>query len=174
MKARPPIPRFKRKYEIDESHWLVRRGRGFSHDALFSLRRVVLTLKWKRVPTLWEISFIDRMRELQKAGLTFDEILRATLPQIFGDDTSEVLRTWIGRKARTNPERFARSVSKMFGASARNVLGSVDSLTDEASLFAKRVPQEPAYKSLLDAINRSDEAMAIKQLSDSMPKALPS
>jgi len=160
MKARPPIPRLKRKYEVDESYWLVQRSRGFFRDALFTLRRVALTIKWGRVPKKWELTFIDRMRELEKAGLTFNEILGATLPQIFGDDTSEVLRAWIGRKARTNPERFARSVSKMFGASARNVLGSVDSLTDETSLFRKKIPEDPPYKSLLDAIRKSDEEMA--------------
>ena len=153
----------RRKYEVDESYWLVRRGRSFARSAHFTLRRAALTLKWRRVPEVWELSFIDRMRELAKAGITFDEVLRSTLPQIFGEDTSEVLRTWIGRRSTACPERFARSVSKMFGASARNVLGSVDSLTDEASLFEKRAPKEPPLKSLLDAIRKSDAMMPAPQ-----------
>lgn len=161
MKSRPLLPRMRRKYEVDESYWLVRRGRSLAHSSFFALRMTVLTIKWRRIPKAWEVSFIDRMRELVKAGLTFDEVLSSTLPQIFGEDTSEVLRTWIGRKAGCNPERFAKSISKMFGASARNVLGSVDSLTDEASLFEKKTPKDPPYKSLLDAIRKSDEAVTL-------------
>ena len=157
MTVRPPILRLRRKYEVDESYWLVKRGRKFFHIAHFTLRRTGLTFKWGRIPKVWEMSFIDRMREIERAGVSLDEVLRATLPQLFGDDTSEVLRSWIGKRARENPERFARSISKMFGASARNVLGSVDSLTDEVSLLSKKVPTVPPYQSLIDAIRRSDE-----------------
>jgi hypothetical protein len=122
-----------------------------------------LTLKWGRAPNAWELSFIDRMKALQKAGLTFDEILRSSLPQIFGEDTSEVLRSWIGNKARNNPERFARTIAKMFGASARSVVVSVDRLTDEARLFETKTPREPPYKSMLEAIQRADEGMTVAQ-----------
>jgi len=163
MKAGPALPRLRRKYEIDESYWLVRRWRSFSREAFLSLRRTVLAFKWRRIPKVWELSFIDRMRGLEKDGLTFDEILRSALPQLFGEDTSLVLRSWIGRKARTNPERFARSISKMFGDSARSVVVSIDKLTDENSLLGKKAPQEPPYKSLLDAIHKSDEVMTVSQ-----------
>ena len=153
----------KRKYEVDESYWLVRRARSFSRRALFTLRRAALTFKWGRIPKTWELSFIDRMRELEKTGLTFDEVLRSTLPKLFGVDPSHVLRTWVGRKARCNPERFARSVSGMFGASARSVLGSLDMLVDEKSLFEAKVPKEPPVQSLLVAMQKANGSMIVVQ-----------
>ncbi|MGD0478419.1 MAG: hypothetical protein ABSB29_09685 [Nitrososphaerales archaeon] len=164
MKARPPFLKMRRKYEVDKSHWLVRRSRSFPRRFLFALRRVALTLKWGRVPEIWELFFIDGMREREKKGLAFHEVLRSTLPQLLGEDTSEVLRTWIGEKARRSPEQFARSVSGMFGASARSVLGSIDKLADEASRFEKKAPQEPPIQSLLEAIQRSEAAMTVAQL----------
>ena len=153
----------RRKYEIDESYWLVRRSRSFSRRALFTLRRAALALKWGRVPKIWELSFIDRMKELEETGLTFDEVLHSTLPQLFGEDPSQVLRFWIGRKARRNPERFARSVSEMFGSSARSVLGGIELLSVEMNLFEMSAPQEPPYQSLLEAIQRSDATMTVAQ-----------
>jgi hypothetical protein len=163
MNARPPFLKMKRKYEVDESYWLVRESRSTSRRALLTLRRAALSFRWGRVPRIWELSFVDNMRKIQRVGLTFDEVLRSTLPQIFGEDNSEVLRIWIGKKARRDPERFARNISKMFGASARNVLGSVDNLVDVESLFAKRVPREPPIQCLLDAIRRADAAMMAAQ-----------
>jgi hypothetical protein len=161
MTARARLPGFRRKYEVDESYWLVKGWRSFWRRVPPFLRRVALTLKWRRIPKVWELSFIDRMRGLEKDGLTFDEILRSALPQLFGDDGSHVLRTWVGKKGRSDPERFTRTISKMFGPSARSVLGGIDSLTDEESLLNQKAPQEPPYKSLLEAIKKSDEAMAV-------------
>jgi len=163
MTARPPFLKLKRKYEVDESYWLVRRSHSFPRRAFFTLRRTALTFKWGRIPRAWELSFIDRMREREKIGLTLDVILQSTLPQMFGEDTSEVLRTWVGRRARCNPERFTRSISKMFGASARSVLGSIDKLVDEARLLEAKAPREPPIQSLLDAIQRIDRGMTVAQ-----------
>jgi hypothetical protein len=132
-----------------------------------ALRRAVLTFKWGRIPKTWELSFVDRMRELEEAGLTFDEILHSTLPQLIGDDTSEILRTWIGSKARCNPERFARSISKMFGASARSVLSGIKRLADEESLLKKEAPRESPVLSLLEAIRRSETGITVAQPSKS-------
>jgi hypothetical protein len=162
MTARPPFLKMKRKYEVDELYWLVRESRSTSRGALLTLRRGALFFKWGRVPKTWELSFVDRMREIEEAGLTFDEVLCSTLPEIFGEDTSEILRTWVGRKARCNPERFARNISKMFGASSRNVLGSIDSLVDVAGLLRNKIPRVPPIQSLLDAIQRADAARARK------------
>lgn len=163
MKTKPPLLKMRRKYEVDESYWLVRGSRSFSRRALFTLRRAVLTLKWGRVPKTWELLFIDRMRELERVGLTFEEVLQSTLPQFIGEDTSHVLRSWIGSRARCCPERFTRSISEMFGASARDVLGNIDMLADEASLLEKKAPEEPPYQSLLDAIQRIDAGMTVAQ-----------
>jgi hypothetical protein len=154
MKARPPFLKMT-----------------FSRRALFMLRRAALTFKWGRVPKVWELSFIDRMRELEKTGLTFDEILQSTLPQFLGEDPSQVLRSWIGRKAGCNPERFARSVSEMFGASARSVLSSIDVLVDEESLLEAKVPKEPPIQSLLVAMQRAIANKTIVQ--PSQPQGRP-
>jgi hypothetical protein len=161
MTVRPPLLKLRRKYEVDDSYWLVRGSRSTSFRFLFALHRAALTLKWGRIPRTWELSFIDRMKGLEEVGLTFDEVLCSTLPQLFGEDTSEILRAWIGRKARCNPERFARTISEMFGASARSVLGSVDKLTDEVSLLMKKAPREPPYQSLLEAIRRSEASTTV-------------
>ena len=128
-----------------------------------TLRRAALFFKWGRVPKAWELSFIDRMKELEKVGLTFDEVLRSVLPQLFGEDPSRVLRFCMGRKARCNPVRFAKATSKMFGSSARSVLASMEMLSDEVSMLEKKVPKEPPYQSLLEAIQRSDAAMTVAQ-----------
>ena len=171
MKAQPSFPKMRRRYEVDESYWLVRRSRSFSRRTLFTLRRTALTFKWGRIPKIWELSFVDRMRELEKVGLTFDEILQSTLPQFLGVDPSHVLRTWVGSKARCDPERFARSVSEMFGASARNVLTSINKLVDEVSLLEAKAPKEPPYQSLLEAIKRVDAGMTVVQ--PSKPRGRP-
>jgi len=163
MEAQPPFLKMRRKHEADESNWLVRRARCFSRQALFTLRRAALTFKWGRVPTVWELSFVDRMRGLEKEGLTFDEILQSTLPQFLGVDPSHVLMSWIGRRARCSPERFVRSVSEMFGASAHNVLSNIDVLVDETSLLEAKAPKEPLYQSLLEAIQGVDAGMTIVQ-----------
>lgn len=134
-----------------------------SGRTLFTLRRAALFFKWGRIPKTWEMSFLDRMKELRKVGLTFDEVLRSTLPQFFGEDPSRILRFCIGRKARSNPERFARSVSEMFGSSARSVLGSIEMLVDEKSLLEAKVPKEPPIQSLLVAMQRANAGKTVVQ-----------
>ncbi len=107
--------------------------------------------------------FIDRMRELEKRGLPFNAVLRSTLPKLFGVDPSDVLRTWVGKKARRDPEYFVRSVSKMFGASARHVLGSLEMLVDERSLRAAKSPREPPVQALLVAIQKAEAGKTAAQ-----------
>ncbi len=153
----------KREYEIDESSWLVRNSRSFPHRACFTLRRVALTVKWGRIPNVWELSFIDRMRQLEKEGLPFNEVLCATLPKLIGVDTSHVLRTWVGRKARHNPEYFTRSISDMFGPSARSVLITLDISVDKQSLFEAKVPKVPPVQSLLVAMQRANTGIVVAQ-----------
>lgn len=153
----------RRKYVADGSHWLVKRFRSFLRQVPPTLRIVALTVKWGRIPNPWELSFIDRMRELEKKGLAFHEVLRSTLPQLFGEDASEILGSWMGRKARCNPERFSRTISKMFGASARSVIVSIDRLSDEVSLLEKNTPKEPPIQSLLEAIRKAEEGMTVEQ-----------
>ncbi len=112
---------------------------------------------------MWELSFIDRMRQLEKEGLPFNEVLRATLPKLIGADTSHVLRTWVGRRARHNPEYFTRSISDMFGPSARNVLISLDILVNKQSLLEAKIPKEPPVQSLLVAMQRASTGIMVAQ-----------
>ena len=51
----------------------------------------------------------------------------------------------------------------MFRSSARSVLASMEMLSDEVSMLEKKVPKEPPYQSLLEAIQRSDAAMTVAQ-----------
>jgi hypothetical protein len=153
----------RRKYVADVSCWLVKCFRSFLRQVPPTLRIVALTVKWGRIPNPWELSFIDRMRELEKKGLAFHEVLSSTLPQLFGEDASEILSSWMGRKARCNPERFTRTISKMFGASARSVIVSIDRLSDEVSLLEKNTPKEPPIQSLLEAIRKAEEGMTVEQ-----------
>jgi len=153
----------RRKYVANVSYWLVKRFRSFLRQVPPTLRIVALTVKWGRIPNPWELSFIGRMRELEKKGLAFHEVLSSTLPQLFGEDTSEILSSWMGRKARCNPEQFTRTISKMFGASARSVIVSIDRFSDEVSLLEKNTPPEPPYRSILDAIRKAEEGMTVAQ-----------
>jgi hypothetical protein len=118
---------------------------------------MLVTMKWGRIPQTWELDFIVRMKELQKTGVRFDQVLKTVLPQLFGDDTSVVLSSWIGKKATRSPERFVRSVSKMWGPSAHTVIVSINNLTGDPNLF-KKEPLEPPIQSLLEAIKKADEA----------------
>lgn len=146
MEPRDPTPRPK-KY--------AKHLRSFFRELLATLRMMGTVIKWGRIPNEWELDFIAKMKVLQKSGIRFDRVLNVALPKLFGEE-SEVLTSWIGKKARRSPEKFVRSLSKMWGPSAHSVIISLDKLTDDRSVFEKRVV-EPAYKPFLDAINRADQ-----------------
>ncbi len=101
------------------------------------------------------------MKELEKAGVRFSRVVNSALPQLFGDDTAHVLRSWVGKKGIRSPERFVRSITKMWGPSARSVIVSINKLTDQPSFLEKKAPEEPPYKSLLDATQKADAAAAV-------------
>ena len=159
MEPGAAVPRLKR-YAAAGSHWLERHLRSIARELPPTLQLMATTIRWGRIPQTWELDFIVRMKELQKTGVSFDQILNVVLPQLFGDDTSVVLSSWIGEKATRSPERFVRSVSKMWGPSAHSVIVSINKLTDDPSLF-KKAPKEPIYKAFLDAIKKADEAAAM-------------
>jgi len=156
MEPREAVSRLKRR-AADGSHWFERHLRSIARELPPTLRLLVVTLKWGRIPQTWELDFIVRMKELQKTGVRFDQVLKTVLPQLFGDDTSVVLSSWIGEKATRSPERFVRSVSKMWGPSAHTVIVSINNLTGDPNLF-KKAQLEPAIQSLLEAIKKADEA----------------
>ena len=155
MEPGAAVPRLKR-YVADGSHWLERHLKSIARELPPTLRLMAVTIRWGRIPQTWELDFIVRMKELQKTGVRFDQILKTVLPQLFGDDTSVVLSSWIGKKATRSPEMFVRSVSRMWGPSAHSVIVSINKLTEDPGLF-KKAPKEPVYKAFLDAIKKADE-----------------
>ena len=159
MEPREAVSRLKRR-AADGSHWFERHLRSIARELPPTLRLIVVTLKWGRIPQTWELDFIVRMKELQKTGVRFDRVLKTVLPQLLGDDTSVILSSWIGNKATRSPERFVRSVSKMWGSSAHSVIVSINKLTGDPNLF-KTVPLEPPIQSLLEAIKKADEAAPV-------------
>jgi len=155
MKPQDSVPRLE-EHAADKSHRLVRRFRAFIRELPPTFHLMALTVKWGRVPHDWELDFIAKMKGLQKSGIRFERVVRIALPRLFGEE-SEVLTSWIGKYEASNPERFVRSISKMWGSSAHSVIISLDRLTDERSLFEKKV-SDPPYMSLLEAIQKSDAA----------------
>jgi uncharacterized membrane protein len=219
-KLRSLLPKMERKYEVDESSWLVIKGRAllkwldtdgraylhsfeshgwalikwtcarayslgrhsvtwaeseakvtrrwlgvhwpvFAAHARFSLRRIGLTLRWRRVPEVWEMAFIDRMKAAEGMGISLPEVLRDTLPRIMGIEGTRVLGHWTGKRSMLDPETFVREMAKLFGRSSKQVVMAVFNGLDEGKILADRSPEEPKYQSLVDAINRADERKAM-------------
>lgn len=222
QRFRPLLPKLKRRYEVDESNWLVIKGRAFlawldtdasthSHEsgskgkiilrwtsfravslgrhayrgaasgavmtkswlgfhwpkfatsARSNLRRLGLTLRWRRVPGKWEMDFIDRMKAAESMGVPFLDVLRDTLPAIMGVEGTRVLGYWAGKKSMLDPEAFVREMSKMFGNSSKYVVMGVFKRVDEGKILARMAPEEPKYQSLVDAISKADERKAMLQ-----------
>ncbi len=232
LKLRSKLPRLRRKYEVDESSWLVIKGRAvqkwigskglqdaqggrssvwillkhayslahslavnlfrwagmgtratqrwmkshwpqFAAGARFNLRRTRLTFRWRRVPKVWEMAFIDRMRAAEKRGVPFTEVLRNTLPSIMGIDGTRVLGYWTGKKSMLDPETFVRETAKLFGRSSKHVVMGVFDGLDEGKILVDNSPEEPKYQSLLDAINRADlREAALKEMRESHTTAI--
>ena len=161
MKPRTPkIPKLRRKYEIDESQWIVRYWRPKLTRVGHGMWSIVLFVQWGRLPKSWEISFIAKMRGIEERGLTFDEVLRATLPSLVGEAPTEILRAWIGRKAWRKPDQFAKTMAKMFGTSSKSILTGVSELVDPDGMLEMKRPREPPYQSLIEAIQRSDKYLS--------------
>jgi hypothetical protein len=137
-------------------HWPV-----FAARARFNLRRTGLTIKWRRVPKLWEMAFIDRMKVAESMGISLPEVLRNTLPRTMGIEGTRVLGYWTGKKSMLDPETFVREMAKLFGKSSKQVVMGVFDGLDEGKILADRSPEEPKYQSLVDAINRADEQKAM-------------
>ena len=78
-----------------------------------------------------------------------------------GVDGTRVLGYWTRRESMLDPETFVRETAKLFGKSSKQVvLGVFDGL-DERKLLLRNAPEEPKHQSIVDAINRADEQMAM-------------
>ncbi len=139
-----------------KSHWPQ-----FVAGARLGLRRTRLTFRWRRVPKVWEMAFIDRMKAAEGKGIAFWEVLGDTLPRIMGVGGTRVLGYWTGRKSMVDPETFVRETAKLFGKSSKQVVRGIMEGLDEGRLLVDKSPEEPKYQSLLEAINRADENRAM-------------
>jgi hypothetical protein len=178
---KPQRPRFltpRRKYEVDESKWLVKFGRARWKElkplALRSAKvalatwkvlihqgqKVVWFVQWRRMPKAWELSFVSKMKSMEARGIAFQDVLRLHLPSLFGDDTAEVLLRWVGKKARTQPRRFAETATSMFGNSAKPIITSLERLADPDKMLEAKKEVDPPFQSLIEAIQRADNARA--------------
>ena len=185
MSLKLQLPKFltpKRKYEVNESMSLVKFGRSrllpalrltqrillrlsrelvvFGHSSAVVLTRqthnVVLFFQWRRIPKSWELSFESRMKSAEAQGIPFAEVLQTNLPLVLGDAPSEVLLRWVGRKARSQPRQFAKTVSKMFGPSGKRIItGLEERYSPEKMLEVHEEPEEP-FQALIDAIEMAD------------------
>ena len=110
--------KLKRRYEADDSYWVVR----FARPKFVRAGQVA---RWRGFPKDYEWAFAMRMYELERQGIMFSEVLRETLPKSMGNVSAEVLRRWVGKESRQSPIRFVKTVNKMFGASAKPLLTSI-------------------------------------------------
>jgi hypothetical protein len=161
MKARKPrflTPR--RKYQVDESMWLVKFGRPKVEMLMRQGQKVVLFVQWRRMPKSWELSFVTKMKIIEAEGITFREVLKTHLPTLFGEAPTEVLLRWIGKRARTQPKRFVKTVADMFGNSAKAIITGLESLADPDEMLEAHKPEEPPFQSLIEAIQQADADQA--------------
>jgi hypothetical protein len=179
------VPRFltpRRKYEVDESKWLVRFGRpkvefmlrlarksmpialstadSIQRTVVGGGHKMVLFFQWRRMPKEWELSFVTKMKSMESRGISFPEILRTDLPSVLGEVPSDVLLRWVGRKARSQPKRFVKAVADTFGPSGKPIIiGLENALDPERMLQTRREPEEQ-FQSLIDAIQKADAEKA--------------
>jgi len=141
--------KLRRKYEADDSYRIVR----FLRPKIVKAR---IILQWRGFPKDYELSFAMKMDELGRQGIQFSEVLREVLPQIIGDDTSEILRRWVGRSARKSPIAFVKAVNRMFGGSGRSILTSIESLANGEKM-GKKVVEEPLFDYLTEKVRLWEE-----------------
>jgi hypothetical protein len=187
------IPEFltpRRKYEVNETMWLVKFGRpkiklilrvgkpvalrlanegvGFGFlvsrwgkrgaNALSaSGHKMVLFVQWRRMPKVWEVSFVNKMELAESKGIAFPEVLQSYLPSIMGEAPADVFLKWIGKRARQQPKPFAKAASKMFGESAKPIITGLENLADLDGMLRSRMPVDPPYNSLVGAIRAADD-----------------
>ena len=171
------VPRFlvlRRKYEVNESMWLVKFGRpkvtmimkwarGFTPIARSVQRglvrqgqKTVLFIQWRRMPKEWELSFVSKMKSMESRGIAFPVILHTSLPSVIGDGPSEVLLRWVGSRARSQPKQFVEVVGKMFGPSGKRIITGLEGNLDPQETLGAQEEQEEPFQSLIDAIQLVD------------------
>jgi hypothetical protein len=144
----PGFLKLRRKYEIDESHWLVVYARR-------QLRNLRLFSEWKGFPSSQEISFVARMNELEAQGFPFRKVIGITAPKVMGEGPGQVMLRWVGRKANQKPIAFVKALRKEFGRSSAQVLAKMERMVDVDYLEEAQKPYVPANEYLVEAMTRS-------------------
>ena len=129
--------KLRRRYEADDSYWIVRYMRP-------KIVRAGIILTWRGFPKDYEVAFAKKMNELDRQGLHFSTVLRDTLPRTMGKDPAEVLRQWVGPKSNQSPIKFVKSVNKMFGPSAKPLIISIGSMAGKPG-----APKEETHEEVL-------------------------
>jgi len=159
-----------RLVQFAQSHFgvLVKLGRklvAFGHIAGPVLsdeaRKSVLFIQWGRMPKTWELSFVAKMKSAEEQGIPFTEVLQTDLPVVLGQVPSDVLLRWVGRKARSQPKRFVKSINEMFGKSGKKIIVGLQDVLDPERMLEVQTPQEDKFQSLIDAIQQADAAKSV-------------
>lgn len=107
------------------------------------------------MPTKYELSFVTKAKELEVKGLTFEEVIGATTPNVFGELPAQVLLYWIGKRARQRPITFVKALRRMFGNSSGPFLQALQSFMDADKLLEAKRPYVPPNQYLVEAMIRN-------------------
>ena len=140
---------------------LVALGRSVGPALVQSARKPVLFLQWGRIPKEWELSFVTKMKSAESRGIPFTEILQTDLPLVLGQVPSDVLLRWVGRRARSQPKRFVKSINEMFGKSGKKIIVGLQDVLDPEKMLVDQTPPEEQFQSLIDAIQQADAANSV-------------
>jgi hypothetical protein len=151
----PAALKLRRKYEVDESHWLVQYYRRTMKWLRPRAQQMWIVIQWRGLPKDHEVAFVMRMKELEAKGLTFEEVIRSTTPKVFGEVPGQVLLRWIGKKARHSPMDFVKALRRMFGKSSGPALQALQSFVDAEGLLDAKKPYVPANQYLVEAMIRN-------------------
>jgi hypothetical protein len=137
----------------------------FAHSARIALvregRKPIIYFQWGRMPKDWELSFVAKMKSAESRGIPFPEVLQTNLPLVLGGGPSDVLLRWVGKRARSQPKRFVKTVNEMFGKSGKRVIIGLHDALDPDKMLEVHEPPEEKVQSLIDAIQQADAANPI-------------
>ena len=146
---------------IPQGRKLVALGQSVGPVLVRQARKPVLFLQWGRIPKEWEISFVAKMKSAELRGIPFTEVLQTDLPLVLGEVPSDVLLRWVGRRARSQPKRFVKSINEMFGKSGKKIIIGLQDALDPEKMIVDQAPQEERLQSLIDAIQQADATKSI-------------
>ena len=136
-----------------------------AHSARLVLAREgqkpILYLQWHRMPKDWELSFVAKMKIAEGRGIPFTEVLQTNLPLVLGQVPSDVLLRWVGKRARSQPKRFANVINEMFGKSGKKIIVGIQDVLDPEKMLEVEERPEEKFQSLIDAIQQADAANSL-------------